>query len=42
MRSVHRSGMGLLERLLDEVRAFEAGGAQSDDIAAVLLKVAPG
>jgi phosphoserine phosphatase RsbU/P len=36
-----RSGMGLLERLLGEVRAFEAGSAQSDDIAAVLLKVAP-
>jgi hypothetical protein len=33
---------GLLDRLLGEVRAFEAGGAQSDDIAAVLLKVAPG
>lgn len=36
-----RSGTGLLERLLGEVRAFEAGSAQSDDIAAVLLKVAP-
>jgi serine phosphatase RsbU (regulator of sigma subunit) len=35
-----RTGVGLLDRLLDEVRAFEAGGAQSDDIAAVLLKVA--
>jgi serine phosphatase RsbU (regulator of sigma subunit) len=38
----HRSGIGLLERLLGEVRAFEAGGAQSDDIAAVLLKIAQG
>jgi serine phosphatase RsbU (regulator of sigma subunit) len=37
-----RGGVGLLDRLLGEVRAFEAGGAQSDDIAAVLLKVAPG
>ena len=35
-----RGGAGLLDRLLREVRAFEAGGAQSDDIAAVLLKVA--
>jgi serine phosphatase RsbU (regulator of sigma subunit) len=35
-----RGGVGLLDRLLGEVRAFEAGGAQSDDIAAVLLKVA--
>jgi serine phosphatase RsbU (regulator of sigma subunit) len=37
-----RSGTGLLERLLGEVRAFEAGSAQSDDIAAVLLRVASG
>jgi serine phosphatase RsbU (regulator of sigma subunit) len=35
-----RGGAGLLDRLLGEVRVFEAGGAQSDDIAAVLLKVA--
>jgi Stage II sporulation protein E (SpoIIE) len=38
----HPSAIGLLERLLGEVRAFEGGGAQSDDIAAILLKVAPG
>jgi len=37
----HRGGLGLLDRLLDEVRAFEAGNAQSDDIAAMLLTVAP-
>jgi serine phosphatase RsbU (regulator of sigma subunit) len=37
-----RGGAGLLDRLLGEVRVFEAGGAQSDDIAAVLLKVAAG
>jgi serine phosphatase RsbU (regulator of sigma subunit) len=37
----HRGGLGLLERLLDEVRVFEAGGGQSDDIAAALLKLAP-
>jgi serine phosphatase RsbU (regulator of sigma subunit) len=37
-----RSGTGLLERLLGEVRAFEAGSVQSDDIAAVLLKIAYG
>jgi serine phosphatase RsbU (regulator of sigma subunit) len=36
-----RGGVGLLDRLLDEVRVFEAGNPQSDDIAAVLLKVAP-
>jgi serine phosphatase RsbU (regulator of sigma subunit) len=30
----------LLNRLLEKVRAFEAGGPQSDDIAATLLKVA--
>ncbi|HEY1856599.1 PP2C family protein-serine/threonine phosphatase [Acidocella sp.] len=36
----HRSEIGLLERLLGKVRAFEAGGAQSDDIAAILLTVA--
>ena len=35
-----RGGVGLLDRLLGEVRMFEAGNAQSDDIAAVLLKVA--
>jgi sigma-B regulation protein RsbU (phosphoserine phosphatase) len=35
-----RGGVGLLDRLLGEVRVFEAGGAQSDDIAALLLKVA--
>ena len=35
-----RGGVGLLDRLLGEVRVFEAGNAQSDDIAAVLLKVA--
>jgi hypothetical protein len=29
----------LLDQLLIEVRAFEAGGPQSDDIAAVLLKL---
>jgi serine phosphatase RsbU (regulator of sigma subunit) len=38
--ALRRTGTGLLERLLDEVRAFEAGSAQSDDIAAVLMKVA--
>jgi serine phosphatase RsbU (regulator of sigma subunit) len=38
----HRGGPGLLDRLLGEVRSFEAGGAQSDDIAAVLLKVTAG
>jgi serine phosphatase RsbU (regulator of sigma subunit) len=38
----HRGGIGSLERLLGEVRAFEAGNAPSDDIAAVLLKLAPG
>ena len=35
-----RGGVGLLERLLGEVRAFAAGGEQSDDIAAVQLSVA--
>lgn len=38
----HRTvvGTGLLDRLLDEVRTFEAGQAQSDDIAAILMKLA--
>jgi sigma-B regulation protein RsbU (phosphoserine phosphatase) len=36
-----RGGMALLERLLNEVRVFEAGNIQSDDIAAVLLKLLP-
>jgi serine phosphatase RsbU (regulator of sigma subunit) len=36
-----RGEVGLLDRLLGEVQTFEAGNAQSDDIAAVLLKVAP-
>jgi sigma-B regulation protein RsbU (phosphoserine phosphatase) len=40
--AIRRTGMGLLERLLAEVRVFEAGAVQSDDIAAVLLKVGPG
>jgi serine phosphatase RsbU (regulator of sigma subunit) len=35
-----RGGAGLLGRLLGEVRVFEAGNPQSDDIAAVLLQVA--
>jgi hypothetical protein len=30
-----------LDRLLGEVRVFAAGSEQSDDIAALLLKIAP-
>jgi serine phosphatase RsbU (regulator of sigma subunit) len=33
------AGTPLLQRLLEEVNAFEAGGVQSDDIAAVLLTI---
>jgi serine phosphatase RsbU (regulator of sigma subunit) len=32
----------LLERLMARVRMFEAGSPQSDDIAAILLKIGPG
>jgi hypothetical protein len=32
----------LLERLMAQVRMFEAGSPQSDDIAAILLKIGPG
>jgi serine phosphatase RsbU (regulator of sigma subunit) len=35
-------GPGLLHQLLREVKAFEAGSPQSDDIAAILLKVGGG
>jgi sigma-B regulation protein RsbU (phosphoserine phosphatase) len=33
------SGTTLLRRLLTDVRTFEAGGIQSDDIAAILLSI---
>jgi serine phosphatase RsbU (regulator of sigma subunit) len=35
----HRTHGKLLNRLLTDVAAFEAGGQQSDDIAAILLKI---
>ena len=36
------SGAALLHQLLANVRLFEAGGPQADDIAAILLKLETG
>jgi len=33
------NGVGILDALLGEIRAFEAGSAPSDDLAAILLRL---